>query len=736
MLKVALAGNPNSGKTTLFNTLTGSSARVGNWPGVTIDKHTGIYKKLGEKIEIIDLPGLYSFNPYTVEEKVARDFILEGNADIIINIVDATNLERNLYLTTQLIEMDVPLIVALNFFDIVEKDNIYIDLVKLSNALGVPVVPISALKNRSIKELMANVQVYAKKERNGSTILTNNHTNLRTLVLETIEKLRVDNITHLHYHASKLLEDDPYEVDMHPDLANHIKGLKATQPEDIFMGDYAGKIADARYRYITGLVKETVISRPIKQRQNRKADMILTHKVWGIPIFALIMFFVFHLTFSEDLFYLGALGIIPESFDLLIIGSGGIASPGVMLFNVFEHLREVISALLIKLTANSSPWVQSLFVDGVWAGVSSVLSFLPQIVTLYLFISILEDTGYMSRVAFMLDRLTRKFGLSGRAFMPLLMSFGCAVPGIMATRTLRNDKERRLTILLSPFFSCGAKLPIWLVFGSILFQGRYTELIITAIYLIGFAVAILTGYIANRFFIKSEASPFIMEMPEYRFPKWNNVGARSWEKVKDYVTNAATIIAASMIVIWFLSSFSFNFTMVENSKESMIGVISSFIAPIFVPLGFGQGSNGWMFVVAAFTGLIAKEMVPSTLATIANVGGDVLEMGGTELLTTPLADIVNTLTPGAAFAFMAFNLLTIPCMAAVSAAKMELKSNKHFFLTLLLWVLISYISATLLYITIDFPIATIVIPSLFALAIIYLIIEKKMRAKKGRTNHV
>lgn len=737
MIRVALAGNPNSGKTTLFNTLTGSSARVGNWPGITIDKHTGFYKKIGEKIEIIDLPGLYSFNPYTTEEKVARDFILEGNVDVTINIVDATNIERNLYLTTQLIEMDVPIIVALNFIDIIEKDNIFIDIPKLSNALGVPVVPISALKNRAIKELMINVKAHATKERKGTTILNTGTSMLTPMVNEALETLNSEKITHLHYHVAKLIENDPFETDMHPELAKSIEILKASQREDVFQGDYSGKIADARYRYITSLIKDIMISRPmLKLKKEQKADKILTHKIWGIPIFALIMLLVFHLTFGEDLFYLGAIGVIPASFDVPVIGSGGIASPGVMLYNLFELLRETISQQLINLTENASPWVQSLFVEGIWAGVSSVLSFLPQIVTLYMFISILEDTGYMSRVAFMLDRITRKFGLSGRAFLPLLMSFGCAVPGIMSTRTLRNDKERRLTILLSPFFSCGAKLPIWLVFGAILFQGRYTELIITAIYLIGIVVAILTGYIANRFFIKSEASPFIMEMPTYRFPKWNNVGARSWEKVKDYVVNAATIIAASTIVIWFLSSFSFNFTLVDNSKDSMIGVISSFVAPLFVPLGFGAGEYGWMFVVAAFTGLIAKEMVPSTLATIANVSGDVLEMGSGELLRTPLADVINSLTPGAAFAFMALNLLTIPCMAAVSAAKMELKSNKSFFLTLLLWILISYVSGVILYLTIDFTVATIIIPSVFVLGIIYLIIEKHYKEKKARAHHV
>ncbi len=733
MLKVALVGNPNSGKTTLFNALTGSSARVGNWPGVTIDKKTGIYKKLDEKVEIVDLPGLYSFNPYTNEEKISRDFILDGQADVIINIVDATNLERNLYLTTQLIEMDVPIVIALNFIDVIEKDNIFINTTTLSNIFGVPVLSISALKNKSIKELMVNVAFQGKTKRNGQSVLVDSC--MGELLKKVCLRIEEENVKHLHYHAIKLIEHDVHEVAMHEDLAEDIEELKKDVLDDVFKDDFAGRVADCRYKFITSILKKIIVSRPTSNKTAKKADKVLTHKIFGIPLFAFIMFVVFHLTFSEDILFLGALGLIPQSFSLPLIANGGIASPGVILFNFMDMFVETIARLLTNWTANSVPWIQSLFVDGVWAGVGAVLSFLPQIVTLYLFISILEDTGYMSRVAFMLDRLTRKFGLSGRAFLPLLMSFGCAVPGIMATRTLKNEKERRLTILLSPFFSCGAKLPIWLVFGSILFSGRYTDLVITSIYLLGIIVAILTGYIANRFFIKSHASPFVMEMPDYRLPKWQNVGARSWEKIKDYIINAATIIAASTVVIWFLTSFSFEFVMVTDSRHSMIGVISSLIAPLFIPLGFGGGEFGWVFVVASFTGLIAKEMVPSTLATISQVSGNVLEMGSGELLASPLANIINTLSPGAAFGFMAFNLLTIPCMATVSAAKAELKSSKQLLLTLLLWMGISFVSGAIVYVTIDFMIATIIVPSVFALAVTYLIIEGIInRRRKKRLN--
>jgi len=734
MIKVALAGNPNAGKTTLFNTLTGSSARVGNWPGVTIDKRTGIYKRLNEKIEIVDLPGLYSFNPYTTEEKIARDYILNGDADLIINIVDATNLERNLYLTTQLIEMDVPIVIALNFIDVIEKDNIYIDITKLANTLGVPVIPISASKNKSIKELMANVLATSRRTRMGKSVLETSA--IQDVLAPLTAYLKIDeNFKHVHYHAIKLIENDKFELAMHPEVVDFVQTLKRAQPDDIFHGDFAGKIADARYKFIEKMLKNIIVYQPRKPKFSRTADKIMTHKLWGIPIFAFIMFLVFHFTFSEDLFFLNALGIIKNnSFSLTIIGDSAINSPGVMLFNLMDLFVLKIGQGIAALTSTSPVWIQSLFLDGIWAGVGAVLSFLPQIVVLFIFISILEDAGYMSRVAFMLDRLTRKFGLSGRAFLPLLMCFGCAVPGIMATRTLKSEKERRLTILLSPFFSCGAKLPIWLVFGAILFNGQYTDLIVTSIYLLGIVVAIITGYIANRFFIKSDASPFIMEMPDYRLPKWLNVSARSWEKIKDYVIRAATIIAASTIIIWFLSSFSLSLQMTDDSRQSILGVISSLIAPIFAPLGFGRGEFGWVFVVASFTGLIAKEMVPSTLGTIAMVSGDVLEMGGAQLLSSPLATIINTLTPGAAFGFMAFNLLTIPCMAAVSAARAEIKSNKHFIMTLLLWMAISYVSAAIVFVTIDYLIATIIFGVSTLLILSFLIIEATLRKKRGKIN--
>lgn len=720
MLRVALVGNPNSGKTTLFNSLTGSSARIGNWPGVTIEKKVGYYQRLGEKIAIVDLPGLYSFNPYTTEEKIARDYILDDQADVIINIVDATNIERNLYLTTQLLEMDVPVVIALNFIDVIEKDGIYIDIIKLANQLRVPIIPISALKNKATRELMANVRAIGATKRTSFSILETSY--LGTLIAEVKMQLSQSiTLHHLDYHAIKLIENDFYEVEMHNEASQHVNELKKKFVFDDVNDDFPSKIADCRYKFIEKVLKTVIVDRPRPQKISRTADKVMTHKWFGIPLFALIMFVIFHLTFSEDFLFLGTLGIIPQgAFDIPIIGNSAINSPGVMLFSLMERLSESIGMGLTNLTASIPTWIGSLLVDGVWAGVGAVLSFLPQIIVLFIFISILEDSGYMSRVAFMLDRITRKFGLSGRAFLPLLMGFGCTVPAIMATRTLRNEKERRLTILLSPFFSCGAKLPIWLVFGAYLYHGSYSDLVVTSIYLLGIIVALVVGYIANRIFIKSQASPFIMEMPDYRLPKWQNVFTRAWEKVKDYMLRAATLIAASTIIIWFLSTYSLSFTPVTDTRLSIIGSISSLIAPIFIPLGFGQGSNGWVFIVASFTGLIAKEMIPSTLGTIAQIsGGD-------------LGSIISAMSSGSAFAFMAFNLLTIPCIASVSAARAELKSGKKLLITILLWLGISYVTSSLIYLSVDYLIGTIVIGSLFLLLITYMVVEATLTHQRRK----
>lgn len=700
MIKVALIGNPNSGKTTLFNTLTGSTAHVGNWPGVTVEKKSGLYKKMKDQVEIVDLPGIYSLSPYTPEEIVSRNFLLNEKPDLVINIVDATNLERNLYLTTQVMEIDVPVIVALNMIDVVTKNKDKIDIKELEAKLGLPVVSISALKGDGIASLMERAVETAKTPRKGRSVLRESSLNN---LFSDVEALMVKNsITDsADFHIAKLIEGDPLQKELLSEIFDQVQKLEAKMPLDEFEGDFSGKVADARYGYITKNFQSIVVkgSKDEGLTKSDKIDKVLTHRIWGIPIFIAIMFLVFHLTFSEDLFYLGALFIPEGSFDIPFIGTDAINSPGVILQSLMMYLTDdLIGTGLADLLSGAYPWVRGLVVGGLWSGVSTVLSFVPQIMCLFLFISILEDSGYMARVAFIMDRAFRKFGLSGKAFMPLLMCFGCAVPGIMATRTLENSKERRLTIMLTPFFSCGAKLPIWGVFAAILFAGSQGDLVVFSMYLLGIVVSIVTAIIIKKFIYKGETSPFIMELPAYHLPQFRNVAHHLWDKFKFYLVRAATVIAGAVVVIWFLSSFNFAFQMVEDQGDSMIGIISKGITWLFVPLGFGMGAEGWKFVVAAFTGLIAKEMVPATLGTFVGMEEDaVLEGSGEFLRESALAALIGSISIPAAFSFMAFNLLSVPCMAAVGAAKAELSSRKHLFFTILFWLLTSYIVSLLIY---------------------------------------
>ncbi|MBR2485727.1 MAG: ferrous iron transporter B, partial [Clostridia bacterium] len=468
MMRFALAGNPNSGKTTLFNGLTGSTAHVGNWPGVTVDKKEGVYKKCPEPISVVDLPGIYSLSPYTPEEVISRNFILDEKPDCVINIVDATNLERNLYLSTQILEIDVPMVIALNMIDEVERNGDVIDAKKLEEKIGVPVVEISALKGRGLDELMTRAYEASRTPRKGRTVLDG--TSIVHLIGDckiALEGQKVDNAL---FHAVKLVELDELEVKMHPDSAYMVEEFKKTFEDDTFGTDFDAIIADARYKYITkncspALVKK-VRSEDSPSRSD-KIDKVLTHKFWGIPIFLLILFALFHLTFSENLLFLGA--ALPEGWVALegtalegVFGDGGINSPGVVLFNLLDlatsSLGEAIAGAMEA--GGVSEWAIGLVCDGMLGGVFAVLSFLPQILLLFLFFSILEDSGYMARVVLILDRIFRKFGLSGRAFMPMIMGFGCSVPAMVNTRTLADEKERIATIRVIPFFSCGAKLPI------------------------------------------------------------------------------------------------------------------------------------------------------------------------------------------------------------------------------------------------------------------------------------
>ncbi|NLZ25654.1 MAG: ferrous iron transporter B [Clostridiales bacterium] len=702
-MKFALAGNPNSGKTTLFNALTGSTAHVGNWPGVTVDKKEGVYKKLSEKIDIVDLPGIYSLSPYSPEEVVSRNFLLNEKPDLIINIIDATNLERNLYLTTQLLELDTPIVIALNMIDSVEKNGDAINALELEEKLGAPVIEISALKQRGIHKLMERAYQEAKKSRVGESVFEGTkYQNLFFEIKKLYENEGVDNIC---FHTVKMFEGDQIEKEKYPDIACVADKIKDSIDTGDFEGDFEGIVADLRYKKIIKDYATAYKRSKPKEAMTRsdKIDKVLTHRVFAIPMFLLIMFAVFHLTFSEDFLYLGAIGIIPKgSFSLPVIGEDAIPSPGVLLYNCIEELTTLIGNALYSSLPKGA-WYTSLLVDGLFSGLSSVLSFIPQIMVLFLFLTILEDSGYMARVAFIMDRAGRKFGLSGRSFMPLIMCFGCAVPGIMATRTLENEAERRRTVMLTPFFSCGAKLPIWAAFGGVFAQAFSVinaEAVVYGMYILGIAVAIIAAMILNKTLVKGDMPPFIMELPAYHAPQFKNLVLHLWDKLKHYLARAATVIAGSVVVIWFLTSFNFSWQMVDDPSDSIIGNIGKFISFIFVPLGFGMGENGWKFVVAAFTGLIAKEMVVASIGTFSGMdGGTALETDGSELLGTPMAALmlgIGGVIGGldvsipAMLSFLAFNLLSVPCMAAVASANAELGDKKSLIIAIIFWLATSY----------------------------------------------
>lgn len=715
MKKFALAGNPNSGKTTLFNLLTGSTAHVGNWPGVTVDKREGVYKKLSEPVGIIDLPGIYSLSPYTPEEVISRNYILDEKPDCVINIVDATNLERNLYLTTQLMEIDVPVIVALNMIDEVEKAGDSIDAAKLESKIGLPVVKISALKNQGIEELMRRGFEASKHPRKGTTVLEGGKlTHLIGDCKIALEGAGVDNAL---FHAIKLAEMDELEVKMHPKSAGMVEEFKKTFSDDVFGSDFEAIVADSRYKYIahnySSVLTKKHKSEKEKLSKSDKIDRVLTHKVWGIPIFLVILFAVFHLTFSEDLLWIGA--ALPEGWVSLpgtafegVFGDGGINSPGVILFNLVDLATSSLSGVIGDAMAAGgvADWATGLVVDGIFGGLFAVISFLPQILVLFLFFSILEDTGYMARVAFILDRIFRRFGLSGRAFMPMIMGFGCSVPAMVNTRTLADENERLATIRVIPFFSCGAKLPILTAVAGGIAQitglGN-ADLITYGMYVLGIAVAIAAVLIMRNTTMKGEAPPFIMELPSYRTPQFRSLVMLLWDKTKHFIKKAFTIILASTIVIWFISHFSFNWKFLadEQMNESILAGIGQLIRPLFTPIGFGSQLNdwGWVFVVAAITGLIAKENVIATFGTLAAcitsgfVADEALE--GVD----SVAQMISATGIGvpALIAFIAFNMLTIPCFAAVATAKAEMPSKKKFNYTIIFWVVTSYIVSSMVY---------------------------------------
>ncbi len=721
MKNFALAGNPNCGKTTLFNLLTGSTAYVGNWPGVTVDKREGTYKKGEEPVKIVDLPGIYSLSPYTPEEVISRNFILDEKPDCVIDVVDATNLERNLYLTTQLMEIDVPIIIALNMMDAVEKQGDQIDAKELERKIGLPVVAISALHGTGIKELMDRAIAVSKEGREGTTVLHDSP--LAHLVRDVTIALKGAKVGAPLFHAVKLAEMDEIEAGMHPELVTMVDEFKATFKDDTFGDDLEAVVADARYKYISANYSTAYRRKERREQLSRsdKADKILTHKVWGIPIFIVILFCIFHVTFAEDFFYISGwaslagtplpaladLGYDTENIGVQLLAcfyDGTLFSPGVMLQNLMGWLTGLVGMGFEEACATAPEWVSGLIVNGVWEGLSAVLSFIPQILVLFLFFSILEDSGYMARIAFIMDRIFRRFGLSGRAFMPMIMGFGCSIPAMINTRTLADDNERTSTVRVIPFFSCGAKLPILTaIAGGILgaADAPMVDLIVLSMYVLGILVAVTTVILMRATTMRGEVPPFIMELPPYHKPLFKGLMIHLWDKLKHFVKKAFTIILASTIVVWFLSHFSWDWRYLadEEMGSSILASIGMFIQPLFTPLGFGSQlgrAAGWVFAVAAITGLIAKENVIATFSTLAAslvAGFEATEEGVSEVIT--LMGQTGIGIP-ALIAFIAFNMLTIPCFAACATARAELPKGK-FKWTLLFWVCTSYFVATAIY---------------------------------------
>ncbi len=660
----ALAGNQNSGKTTLYNALTGSNQHVGNFPGVTIEKKEGQIKK-HKDVFLVDLPGIYSLSPYTMEEVVTRDFLIKENPDLIINIVDATNIERNLYLTLQLMELSIPMVIALNMMDEVRASGNSIDVNKLSCHLGIPVVPISASKGEGIAELVDVVMKTAQSKEKICNRRLDFCTGEVHKAIHSISHLIEDQAANagypLRFAATKLVEGDNLtikELNISENQA-HIINHVVEDMESKLQTDREAALADMRYTYIEKICEDTVIKKQETNEQIRseKIDKILTHKYLGIPIFIGIMFIIFWLTFG----LIGAplQGVLEEFIGVV---------------------TEYTSDAMIRFGV--SDWVYSLVIDGIFAGVGSVLSFLPLIVVLFFFLSFLEDSGYMARVAFLMDKLLRKIGLSGRSFVPMLIGFGCSVPAIMATRTLSSERDRKMTIVLTPFMSCSAKLPIYGMITMAFFPEN-AAIVMIALYIMGIVVAILSGLLLRNTIFKGEPVPFVMELPAYRIPSRKSIVLNMWDKGKDFIERAFTVIFIGTIIIWFLQSFNWSLNMVDDSSYSILASVGSVIAPIFIPLGF----NDWRASTALITGLTAKEAVVSTLSVLTGVSSDI-----------QLSAVLSTIfTPLSSFAFLTFTLLYMPCIAAFAATRKELGSLKYATLTAVYQTLTAYVVGMFVY---------------------------------------
>lgn len=673
-MTIALAGNPNSGKTTLFNELTGSRQHVGNWPGVTVEKKEGVYRK-NREVTILDLPGTYSLSPYSAEEIVARDYIVKAKPSAVINIVDGSSIERNLYLSLQIMETQIPMVIAMNMMDEVEARGDNIDCEKLSKTLGVPVVPIVARVGKGLNELMkAAVEAAGKGQRAQRLALFED--DLESSIEAVADVLGGADVDENYWKAIKLVENDEAVVnELEPDKRTAVKQL-TDEANRQAGGDAEAKIADYRYQYIGKIVKACVrrSHRTNTETKSDKLDKILTNRFLALPIFAAIMYLLFACTFSENFLFME-----------------GLPSPGIWLAGLVEEGWGALTGVLERAleAAGASQWVFSLVIDGIMAGIGAVAGFLPLVLVLFLLLSFLEDSGYMARVAFVMDRIFRHFGLSGRSFIPMLMGFGCSVPALMASRTLESDKDRKITMMITPFMSCGAKLPIYAMFACTLFSAYNQTAIIFSIYMLGIAVAVISALILNKFAFKSDTSNFIMELPQYRIPTLKSVAIHGWEKVKGFAVKAGTIIFASTVLIWLLSSF--NLGGMCDMEESFLAAFGNGIKWIFYPLGFAD----WRASVGVVTGWIAKENIVATFGQLfGGVSDEAVEaiMAGEQALP----EISAVFTPVAAYAYMAFNLLCMPCFAAVGAIRREMGSLKWTLRAVGFQMLIAYLVAMII----------------------------------------
>ena len=718
-IKIALAGNPNCGKTTLFNSLTGSNQYVGNWPGVTVEKKEGKLKG-HEDVIIQDLPGIYSLSPYTLEEVVARGYLVSEKPDAILNIIDGTNIERNLYLTTQLIELGIPVVMAVNMIDLVRKNGDKIDLHKLSRELGCAAVEISALKGEGCRQAAEQAVAAAKAARSGELphVFTGSVEHAIAHIEESIQG-KVD-ARFLRWYAVKLFErDEKVQAELALDkellahIEQHIADCEAEMDDDA-----ESIITNQRYAYISTVVSKSVKKKPRTENLtvSDKVDRIVTNRIFALPIFALVMFLMYSLSMGTS--------IADGGWS---IGTFATDWTNDTLFG--EIVPNALGGLLESL--GIADWLYGLIMDGIVAGVGAVLGFVPQMLVLFFLLSILEDIGYMARVAFIMDRIFRKFGLSGKSFIPMLVGTGCGVPGVMASRTIENERDRRMTIMTTCFIPCGAKMPIIGLFAGALFGG--STWVATSAYFIGFAAIVISGIILKKTkLFAGDPAPFVMELPAYHIPAWGNVLRATWERGWSFIKRAGTVILASTIVLWFLQGFGFEngaFGMVEDQDNSVLAAIAGCISWLFIPLGFGD----WRATVASISGLIAKENVVGTFGVLYHYAGE-LSDNGDEIWP----EVAANFTAISAYSFMIFNLLCAPCFAAMGAIKREMNNGKWTAIAIGYMCLLAFCAALVVYQIgglingeIGFNVFTVVAAALVALVLYLLFRPNKYENAKG-----